>query len=402
MNKEKVVLAYSGGLDTSVDIKWLQQNYKMDVIAAVVDVGQPEDLEEVRKKALNIGAIESYLIEAQNEFARDFILPALKANAVYDGKYPLATALARPLIAKHVVEVANKRKAKAVAHGCTGKGNDQVRFDVTITCLNPDLKIIAPQREWTISREEEIEYAKKYRIPIPVTKKSPYSIDENLWGKSIESGVLENPWHEPPEDAFTWTKNPSQTDDKPIYLEIEFAKGVPIKLEGKRQSMVQMIKDLNWIGGSQGVGRVDQIENRLVGIKSREIYECPAATILIAAHQELEAMTLPREVLHFKKGIEQKYAELVYTGLWYSPLREAFDAFVQKVQETVTGVVRMKLYKGSLNVVGRKSEYSLYDYKLATYDKADAFSHQSAKGFIELWGLPLKIWAKKHRVRPFK
>jgi argininosuccinate synthase len=397
MSKEKVVLAYSGGLDTSVAIKWLQEKYNLDVIALVVNLGQPADIEAVRDKALAIGAVESYMVDAQKEFAEEFVLPVLKANAVYEGKYPLATALARPLIAKHLVEQAGKSGAKAVAHGCTGKGNDQVRFEISVAALNPFLEVIAPIREWGVSREEAIKYARKHGIPLPVTKTSPYSVDENLWGRSCECGVLEDPWVEPPGDAFSWTKDISRVPNEPEYIEIDFRVGKPVAIDGEKKRLVELISYLNRAGGKHGIGRVDMLENRLVGIKSREIYECPAAIILLLAHRELEALTLERDLIHYKAGLEQKYAEIIYYGQWYSPLREALDAFIDKTQGSVSGTVRMKLFKGNAIVVGRKSEKSLYDYSLATYEAADAFSHESAGGFIELFSLPIKVWAKKQR-----
>ncbi|MDI6892787.1 MAG: argininosuccinate synthase [Actinomycetota bacterium] len=397
MSKEKVVLAYSGGLDTSVAIKWLQEKYNLDVIALVVNLGQPADIEAVRDKALAIGAVESYMVDARKEFAEEFVLPALKANAVYEGKYPLATALARPLIAKYLVEQAGRSGAKTVAHGCTGKGNDQVRFEISVAALNPSLKVIAPIREWGVSREEAIKYARKHGIPIPATKTSPYSVDENLWGRSCECGVLEDPWVEPPGDAFSWTKDISRVPDEPEYIEIDFRVGKPVAIDDKKKRLVELISYLNRAGGKHGIGRVDMLENRLVGIKSREIYECPAAIILLLAHRELEALTLERDLIHYKAGLEQKYAEIIYYGQWYSPLREALDAFIDKTQGSVSGTVRMKLFKGNAIVVGRKSEKSLYDYSLATYEAADAFSHESAGGFIELFSLPIKVWAKKQR-----
>lgn len=397
MAKNKVVLAYSGGLDTSVAIKWLQENYGFEVIALVIDLGQPADFEAITKKALGIGAIKAEVIEAKKEFAESFVLPALKANALYEGKYSLATALARPLIAKYLVEQAEKDKAEAVAHGCTGKGNDQVRFELSVAALNPSLQIVAPIREWKISREEAINYAKEHNIPVPVSKKSPYSVDENLWGRSCECGALEDPSNEPPEDAFVWTKSLKKAPDKPGCLEINFEKGKPVSINGKKMDLVEIIEELNQIGGEHGIGRVDMVENRLVGIKSREIYECPAAEILIAAHKDLESLTLEREMAHFKMSTEQKYAELVYYGQWFSPLKEALDAFIDETQTNVSGAVKVRLHKGNCVVVGRKSTESLYDVSLATYEAADAFSHESAKGFIELFGLPIKVWAKKQK-----
>lgn len=395
MAKEKVVLAYSGGLDTSVAVKWLQDKYDMDVIAVVLNIGQPENLLLIQRKALSIGAIESLIVDAQAEFINDFVAPAIMANTLYEKKYPVTTSLSRPLIAKHLVDTAKKRGASAVAHGCTGKGNDQVRIEAAVMTLAPDLKIIAPQREWAMSREEEIEYAKSQGIDVPVTKESPYSVDENLWGRSVEAGVLEDPWMEPPPDAYRWTTNPVEASDAPDYVEVVFEKGLPTLLNEEEMTLTEMIPELNQLAGRHGIGRIDMIEDRLVGIKSREIYECPAATVLIAAHRELESLTLTRDLLHYKYGVEEAYANLVYFGQWFSPLRQCLQAFIVASQERVSGTVRLKLYKGSCQVAGRKSPFSLYDYGLATYDRADQFSHESAKGFIELWGLPNKVWSKK-------
>jgi argininosuccinate synthase len=397
--KDTVVLAYSGGLDTSVAIRWLQERYDMDVVALAADLGQPGDLEAIRRKALDIGAVDAVTIDLKDIFAEEYVLPALKANALYEGKYPLATSLARPLIASTLVEEAKRRGAAAVAHGCTGKGNDQVRFDLTTMALGPDLKIIAPLREWSMSREEEMEYAGEHGIQVPVTVESPYSVDENLWGRSCEAGVLEDPMVEPPEDAYEWSISPAEAPDSPEYLEIDFTSGRPVAVDGGQMSLVDLIIHLNQRGGKHGVGRIDMIENRLVGIKSREIYEAPAATILIEAHRALESLTLTRETLHFKPILENKFSELVYYGLWYEPLREALAAAVTSTQAKVSGRIKVKLFKGDCVVVGRESEYSLYDYSLATYDRADAFSHRSSEGFIELWGLPLKVWGIKQSGR---
>jgi argininosuccinate synthase len=387
----KLVLAYSGGLDTSVAIRWIKDNYGMDVYAVAIDLGEERDYEGIRKKALKIGAIGSEVIEAKEEFARDFIFPALKANAMYEDRYPLSTALGRPLIAKLVGEVAIREGADAVAHGATGKGNDQVRFEVTWMCLFPKLKQVAPIREWGMSREQEIDYAKQHGIPVPVEKKSPYSYDTNLWGKSAEAGPLEDPWVEPPDDVHQWTKDPNAAPDKPAYVEIGFERGVPVSLDGKTLSPATLIARLNALAGEHGVGRIDMIENRLVGIKSRETYECPAAEVLVSAHRDLEAMCLEREVAHYKRMLELKYAELVYYGLWYSPLRRALDAFMDSTQETVTGTVRMKLHRGNCIPAGRKSPHSLYRYDLATYETGDTFDQRSSVGFIRLWGLSSQI-----------
>jgi argininosuccinate synthase len=397
VKKEKIVLAYSGGLDTSIAIKWLQEEYDVDVIALGVDVGQGGDLEEAKERALKIGALESYLIDAKAEFVSDYLFPALKANALYEGKYPLVSALSRPLIAKWQVEIAASDNAQGVAHGCTGKGNDQVRFEVSIGALNPDLKIIAPMREWSMSREKAMDYASKHGIPVPTSKKKPYSIDENLWGRAIECGVLENPWNEPPRDIYELTCDVSETPNEMRYVEIDFVEGIPVAIDGKKTNAVDLIAKIGEIAGQNGFGRLDMIENRLVGIKSREVYEAPAALSLILAHQSLEELTLEREVLHYKSMLEQKYAELIYYGLWFSPLKDALDGFIEKTQERVSGTIRLRFHKGTCAVVGRKSEESLYDYSLATYEEADQFSHDSAKGFIDLWGLPSRVWAKKCR-----
>jgi len=393
--KDTVILAYSGGLDTSVAIKWLEERYGLQVVALAADLGQPGDMEAIRLKALETGAVDAVILDLKNTFAEEFVFPALQANALYEGKYPLATSLARPLIAAVVVEEAKRRGAAAVAHGCTGKGNDQVRFDLTTMALGPELKIIAPLREWSMSREDEIAYAEEHGIPVPVTVESPYSVDENLWGRSCEAGVLEDPMLEPRDDAYEWTVAPAQAPDEPLYLEITFSSGRPTALDGEEMGLVELTGKVNELGGKHGVGRIDMVENRLVGIKSREIYEAPAATILIEAHRALESLTLTRETMHFKPILEAKFAELVYFGLWYDPLRAALMAAIGSTQEKVSGRVRVKLFKGTCTVVGRESEYSLYDYALATYDRADEFNHRSSEGFIELWGLPLKVWGIK-------
>ena len=386
-----VALAYSGGLDTSVAIRWMKEHYHMDVYAVAIDLGEERDYDGIRQKALDIGAIGAEVIDAKEEFARDFIFPALKANACYEDRYPLSTSLARPLIAKLVGEVALRENADAVAHGSTGKGNDQVRFEVAWACLFPQLKQLAPIREWGMSRDEEIDYAEKHGIPIPVDKKSPYSYDTNLWGKSAEAGPLEDPWVEPPPDVHQWTKDPGDAPDDPAYVEIGFERGLPISLDGDALSPASLIARLNALAGAHGVGRIDMVENRLVGIKSRETYECPAAVVLLDAHRDLEALCLERELAHYKRQLELRYAELVYYGLWYSPLRRALDAFMDTTQETLTGVVRIKLHKGTCAPIGRKSPHSLYRYDLATYDQADRFDHTQAEGFIRLWGLSAQI-----------
>ncbi|MGE4357026.1 MAG: argininosuccinate synthase [Candidatus Omnitrophota bacterium] len=387
---KKIILAYSGGLDTSVALHWLREK-GFSVIAFLADVGQKADFKLLSERAKKIGADEVYVRDLKKEFLEEYCWRALKAGAIYEGKYLLSTALSRPLIAKHLVDIAKKEKAKFIAHGCTGKGNDQVRFEVSVSLLAPELKIIAPLRIWDLkSREEEIVYAKKKGIPIDVSKKSPYSIDYNLWGVSIECGKLEDPWVEPPEDAYQMTKPASLAPDKPLYIEIYFEKGIPKKIDGKAMDAVALVKKLNELGGNYGVGRTDLIENRLVGIKSREIYEAPGASLLYTAHQELEAMNLDREVIHFKPIISAKYAELVYYGLWFTPLRSALDSFLERIQENITGLVRLKLFKGNCVVVGRKSLYSLYQKKLATYSKEDKYDPKLAEGFIKLWAMPYK------------
>ena len=389
MNK-KVVLAYSGGLDTSVAIPWLKDK-GYDVVACCLDVGEGKDLEFVKNKALQVGAVASYMIDAKEEYANEYALLALQGHTLYEGKYPLVSALSRPLIAKKLVEVAEKENATAVAHGCTGKGNDQVRFEVSIKALNPNLEVLAPVRDWKWSREEEIEYAKQNNIPIPINLDSPFSIDQNLWGRSNECGILEDPWAAPPEDAYDLTASLENTPDVPEVIEIQFEQGVPVALNGKSYSLAQLILQLNEIAGKHGVGRIDHVENRLVGIKSREVYECPGAMTLILAHKELEDLTLVKELAHFKPVIEKKLTELIYEGLWFSPLKKALEAFLKQTQQFVTGTVRVKLFKGHAIVEGRKSEYSLYDEKLATYTTEDEFDHEAAVGFIQLWGLPTKV-----------
>jgi argininosuccinate synthase len=392
MSNQKVVLAYSGGLDTSVAINWIKdQGY--DVIACCLDVGEGKDLNFIQAKALQVGATQSYVIDAKEEFAHDYALVSLQAHTLYEGKYPLVSALSRPLISKKLVEIAEKEGAVAIAHGCTGKGNDQVRFELSIQALNPDLQVLAPVREWAWSREEEIEYAKQKNIPIPINLDSPYSIDQNLWGRANECGVLEDPWAAPPKDAYELTVEIEDTPDTPDIIEIGFEKGVPITLNGQSYSLANLIQELNGLAGKHGVGRIDHVENRLVGIKSREVYECPAAMTLIKAHKELEDLTLVKEVAHFKPVIEQKLSEIIYNGLWFSPLKNALTAFLEETQKFVTGTVRVKLFKGHAIVEGRKSPYSLYDEKLATYTSDDEFDHNAAVGFIKLWSLPTKVQA---------
>ena len=395
--RDKVVLAYSGGLDTSVAIKWLQDKYNLDVIAIGINVGQPPSKDDIVARALRNGALKSDFVDKRKEFVEEYIWPSLKANAMYQDVYPLSTAIARPLIVKTLVEFAQANGAKYIAHGCTAKGNDQVRFDVGIVSLDPTLKVIGPMREWVMTREEEIEYAKQNNIEILVKAENPFSVDENLWGRSCECGVLEDAWQEPPEEAWEWTTCPKDAPDKAEYLTIDFEKGIPVAIDGKKYGPIEMVEKLDEIACKHGVGRIDHVEDRLVGIKSRETYECPAATVLLKAHKALEFMTLQKDVLEYKRGVEQKYSEILYNGLWFGVLRESLQEFIDKTQEYVTGSVRVKLFKGSVTVVGRKSPYSLYDEGLATYAKGDEFDHKSAVGFIYCWGLPNKTTAKAHK-----
>jgi len=400
---DKIVLAYSGGLDTSIAIRWIKENYKMDVIALTINVGgmEQKNLDSIKQKALDVGAITAYMVDARKTFVEEYVWPALKANAIYEG-YPLATALARPLIAKLLAETARKDGAKAVAHGSTGKGNDQVRFEVGVMALAPELKIYAPAREWGMSREQGIAYAQRHGIPVPVTIDSPYSIDENLWGRSCECGALEDPWAEPPEDAYDWTVSPKDARDEPEYIEIEFEKGIPVALNGKTLDGVTLVENLSKLAGVHGVGRLDNVESRLVGIKSREIYEAPAGVVLLAAHQALETITLAKDQLRYKSKVAIEYADLTYNGLWFSAHRKDLAAYVDSTQRNVTGTVRMKLYRGSATVVGRKSAKSLYSYDLATYDEKDQFDHSNAEGFIRIWGLPVKTQTQLQGENPDK
>lgn len=390
----KVVLAYSGGLDTSVIIPWLKENYGYEVIALTVDLGQKEELEPLNEKAIKSGASKIYIEDARREFAEEYIFPTLKAGAVYEGKYLLGTSMARPLIAKKMVEIARKEGAEAIAHGATGKGNDQVRFELGIKALAPDLKIVAPWREWDIrSREDAIDYANARGIPVPVTKARPYSLDRNMWHLSHEGADLEDPWNEPLDDVLLLITPPAKAPDKPTYVEIGFEQGIPVKLDGAALDPVTLIEKLNEIAGLNGVGIVDMVENRLVGMKSRGVYETPAGTVLFNAHREMELLTLDRTTLHFKEIVAARYAELVYDGVWFSPLREAMDAFVDSTQKTVTGVVRMKLYKGNCTPAGSKSPYSLYNQELSTFSRDEIYNQRDAEGFINLFGLPLKVRA---------
>jgi argininosuccinate synthase len=393
VHRSKVVLAYSGGLDTTVAIPWLKERKGADVVAVTVDVGQPVDLEQVRARALAAGAESAVVVDARREFAEEFLAPAIRTNVLYEGVYPLSTALARPLIARHLVAVARRESAGFVAHGCTGKGNDQVRFDLSTTGLAPDLGVIAPAREWKMTREDEVAYAEAHGIPVASGPRTPYSTDENLWGRSVECGILEDPAVEPPEEVYGWTTAPSAAPDAPTYVRISFDRGRPVALDGASLPLADLIVRLNQVAGAAGVGRIDHLESRVVGIKSREVYECPAATVLIGAHQALEALVLPRDLLDFKRGVEQRYAGLVYDGLWFSPLRTALDAFVAATQDRVSGEVAMKLFKGSAHVAGRRSPYSLYQHGLATYSAGDRFRQEMAEGFIYVWGLPSRTWS---------
>ncbi len=399
MARSKVILAYSGGLDTSVMVPWITEKYGLDVVAFTVDLGQGEDLERIRRKALQSGAVDAVAVDGRNLFVDYFVFPALMAGAMYEGKYPLATALGRPLIAKLMVDAAREHQAAAVAHGCTGKGNDQVRFDVTFQTLAPDLKIIAPVREWKMTRDQEIKFAAQHGIPVEATKESPYSVDLNLWGRSCEAGVLEDPWEEPPADAFAWTASAESAPDEPEYVEIEFEQGRPIGLDGTRLDGVPLIERLNQLGGKHGVGRIDHVENRLVGIKSRELYEAPAAVILHAAHREIESLCLSKQAHRFKTLVAQEYADLIYNGLWFSAFHQDLLAFVQSNQRFVSGVARVRLFKGDSTVVGRKSDHSLYSKKLATYETGDQFDHDAARGFIRLWGLGQQTQAQRQLLK---
>lgn len=391
---EKVVLAYSGGLDTSVAIRWIGEKYNMEVVTVTANLGNQRDLEAIQEKALRTGAVRAYVHDAREDFVRYFVYPSLAAGAMYEERYPLATALARPLIAKILVDYARQEGASAVAHGCTGKGNDQVRFDVSVGALAPDLKIIAPVREWRMNRDEEIEYARLHGIPVPVTVDSPYSVDENLWGRSIEAGILEDAWQEPPEDAYAWTINPRFAPDEPSYVEIEFEQGMPVALDGERLEGVELISRLTELAGAHGVGRIDHIENRFVGIKSREIYECPAAIVLHTAHAEIEKLTLTRDQMRFKARVAQEIADMTYNGFWFSALQQDLFAFVASTQRQVSGTARVKLFKGNCHAVGRKSDNSLYVEAISTYGAGDQFDHSAAVGFISIAGLPLRTYAK--------
>ena len=390
---KRLVLAYSGGLDTSVAIHWLAER-DYEVLALAIDLGEAKDLDAIQRGALKHGATKSFVVDARDLFLRHFVWPTLQAGALYEGRYPLATALGRPLIAKLMVDLAREEGAVAVAHGCTGKGNDQVRFDVATGALAPDLEVVAPVREWGMTREEEIDYARQHGVEVPATVESPYSTDVNLWGRSVEAGVLEDPWQEPPPEVFAWTVDPEKAPAKAAYAEVKFERGVPVALDGEELTPVELVSRLNAVGGEHGVGRIDMVENRLVGIKSREIYEAPAAVILTAAHEALESVALSKDVARFKAKVAAEWADLTYNGLWFSALRQDLQAFVTSTQEHVSGEVRLKLFRGGLQVVGRKAPESLYRLELATYGSGDAFDQAAAKGFIQLWGLPLRTQAR--------
>jgi argininosuccinate synthase len=395
VNPDRIVLAYSGGLDTSVAIGWLGKETGAEVVALAVDVGQGgEDMDAIRNRALECGAVEAVVVDAKDEFADEFCLPALRANALYMDRYPLLSALSRPLIARHLVGTARQVGADAVSHGCTGKGNDQVRFEVGVGTLAPELSVIAPVRDYAWTREKAIEYANDNALPIEVTKKSPYSIDQNVWGRSIETGLLEDIWNAPVEDVYAYTDNPASVRE-PDEVIISFVNGIPTAIDEKPVTMLEAIQQLNQRAGAQGIGRLDMVEDRLVGIKSREIYEVPGAITLITAHQELESVTMERDLARFKRSVDQRWAELVYDGLWYSPLKRALDTFIGESQQSVSGEIRMTLHGGRAVPTGRRSSTSLYDFNLATYDAGDTFDQSLAKGFIELWGLPSKIAARR-------
>ncbi|MCL2707363.1 MAG: argininosuccinate synthase [Dehalococcoidia bacterium] len=391
---QKVILAYSGGLDTSVAIRWLKENYDYDVIAVTVDVGSEKDSAAVKEKALQVGAVKAVVVDAKEAFVKDYIFPALKAGAVYENVYPMATSLARPLIAKILTDVAQEEDAVAIAHGCTGKGNDQVRFEVVINALAPKMKIVAPAREWGMTREETIKYAEKYEIPVPVKSGHAYSVDENIWGRSVECGVLEDPWIEPPAEVYAWTKSSIDAPDQAAYCEISFEHGVPVALNGIAMNGLDLINELNQLAGLHGIGRIDHVENRLVGIKSREIYEAPAAVALLVAHQALEDLTLAKDQARFKLKVTQEFSDIIYNGLWFSANRLDLSAYIDSTQRFVSGLVRLKLSKGNCIVVGRKSPYSLYAHSLATYEKGDQFDQSAAPGFIHIFGLPVKTQAE--------
>jgi argininosuccinate synthase len=391
----RIVLAYSGGLDTSVAIRWLAETYDAEIVAVTLDLGQERELTDVRERALAVGAVRAHVVDVREEFARDYILPSLQAGAIYEDRYPMATALGRPLIAKRLVEIARMESASAIAHGCAGKGNDQVRLDLSARAVAPSMTVLAPARVWGMSRAEEIDYARARNIPIPVAAASPYNIDSNLWGRSIEYGPIEDAWAEPPEEIYALTRSPHGSPDEPAYVEIDFNGGVPVRTNGVEMPLVELIESLETIAGAHGVGRIDMVENRLIGIKSREIYEAPAAVVLHLAHRELESMVMARDLERIKHDLARAYADLVYNGLWFSQAREAIDAFVRSIQPRVTGTVRLKLFKGDCRVVGRRSPFSLYDHELASEDTHDRIDYAAAEGFIKIWGLPIETAARK-------
>jgi argininosuccinate synthase len=395
----KVVLAYSGGLDTSVAIPWLKERYDAEVITLTANLGGGKSRSDVEEHAIAAGAIKAFVVEGREDFVRHFVFPALQAGAIYQGQYSLGTALGRPLIARYLLEVAHREGAEAVAHGCTGKGNDQVRFDLSIAGMDPSLRIIAPAREWNMTRDEEIQYGKSRNVPLDLGQRSPFSIDENMWGRSIEAGTLEDPWQEPPEEAYSLTRSLENTPQTPMYMEVSFNQGLPVALNGEEMNGVDLIQHINDVAGEHGVGRVDHLEDRLVGIKSREVYEAPAATVLHMAHRALESITLSRDQLRLKEKVSQEYAEHVYNGLWYTGFHQDLDAYVKSTQRYVTGTIRVKLFKGSCTVVGRTSPFSLYQHDLATYDKGDSFDHRASEGFIHIYGLAGRTQA---RVQPLE
>ena len=397
MTAPRLVLAYSGGLDTSVAIRWLAENKGYEVIACAIDVGQaePGEMDRVRRRALDCGAVDALVVDAKEEFANDYVASAIRANALYMGKYPLVSSLSRPLITRHLVRVAREVGAQAVGHGCTGKGNDQVRFEVTAMAIAPDLTVEAPIREWGLSREAAIAWAEERSIPIPVKKGSTYSIDENLWGRTAECGILEDPWASPPEEVFARSAALADTPGEPEELTLTFEQGLPVAVDGHKAGLAALIAEVDRRAGAHGVGRIDMLEDRLVGIKSREIYECPGAVTIMTAHRDLEDLCLEQELASEKRSLEGRYAQLVYNGLWFAPLKRALDAFVAESQRVVDGEVRMRLFKGSASVAGRRSPLGLYDHDLATYDEADQFDQTQAEGFVKLWGLPTKVWARR-------
>jgi len=399
MAKEKLVLAYSGGLDTSMMLKWIQEEYKMDVISCILDVGQQKDLKTVEEKAWSLGVLNHYTFDAKEEFAKEYVYPAIKANALYMGTYPVSSSISRPLIAKKIVEVAEIEDAQAVAHGCTGKGNDQVRFDLSFKALNPDLKIIAPVREWKFDRNSQIEWAKAHGVPVPVTADSPYSVDQNLWGRSIEGGVLEHPDMIAPDEIWEWTVDVKDAPNEPDYVKLGFKKGVPVSIDGVEYGPVEILQNLNQLGGKHGIGRIEHMEDRVVGLKTRETYEIPGAEIILNAHKDLEKMVLTKHQKHFKFQVENTWATIVYQGLWVDPLKQDLDAFIDSTQENVMGTVTMKLFKGAAKPVARESPLSLYDYNLASFDINTHYDQGDAVGFINLWGLPsVSAWNLKRKV----